>query len=386
MPRAYAITAEAIATERARVNDDVHAIDIANIIALDDLTLPEVGPRDVKFRTLAVSAEHNLTHAATADTVNIADLRGGKIYPGNSAVGEVTEVGADVTGFKAGDIVITHCNGEPDEYGYPLRIWAYDQPDSIGWYAEECVVGDWQLVHAPLDCGLNLWEIAALPLRAPTAYHMWRRAEGILRVKLPAEQLSTMNVLAFGGGVSELFLMLAKHRGHNAFFCSGSPERRAALEAQGIVGIDQKAFNRFADRSDTKAFGKEVKNLTDGVGMHIVCDLLRGPVFPAGIVAAARMGVNVSAGWQLGTAINYNSAGLSAKQITLDHTHYETPTGVGAATALYGSVFKPTIHREIYAFEDLPRAVVEMDKAIQTGIPIVRVAEDMPAAVQGLLP
>ena len=49
-------------------------------------------------------------------------------------------------------------------------------------------------------------------------------------------------------------------------------------------------------------------------------------------------------------------------------------------------MFKPTIHREIYAFEDLPRAVVEMDKAIQTGIPIVRVAEDMPAAVQGLLP
>ena len=386
MPRAYAITAEAIATERARVNDDVSAIDITNVISMDELTLPEVGPGDVKFRTLAVSAEHNLTHAATADTVNIADLRGGKIYPGNSAVGEVTEVGENVTAFKPGDIVITHCNGEPDQHGYPLRIWAYDQPDSIGWYGEECVVGDWQLVKAPLDCGLNLWEIAALPLRAPTAYHMWRRAEGILRVKLPEEQLSTMNVLAFGGGVSELFLMLAKHRGHNAFFCSGSPERRAALEKQGIVGIDQKAFNRFADRSDTKAFGKEIKKLTDGVGMHIVCDLLRGPVFQAGIVAASRMGVNVSAGWQLGTGVDYNSAGLSAKQITLDHTHYETPTGIEAATSLYGSVFKPTIHHEIYAFEDLPRAVVEMDQAVQTGIPIVRVADDMPASVQSLIP
>ena len=180
--------------------------------------------------------------------------------------------------------------------------------------------------------------------------------------------------------------MLAKHRGHNAFFCSGSPERRAALEKQGIVGIDQKAFNRFANRSDTKAFGKEIKKLTNGVGMHIVCDLLRGPVFQAGIVASSRMGVNVSAGWQLGTGINYNSAGLSAKQITLDHTHYETPTGIEAATSLYGSVFKPTIHNEIYAFEDLPRAVVEMDQAIQTGIPIVRVADDMPASVKNLIP
>jgi NADPH:quinone reductase-like Zn-dependent oxidoreductase len=215
---------------------------------------------------------------------------------------------------------------------------------------------------------------------------MWRRAEGILRVKLPVEQLATMNVLAFGGGVSELFLMLARHRGHNAFFCSGSPERRKALEEFGIIGIDQKQFNRFADRDDTKAFGKEVKRLTDGTGMHIVCDLLRGPVFDAGIAAHARMGVNVSAGWQLGTMVSYNSAGASAKQITFDHTHYETPTGIESATSLYGSVFKPTIHSEIYDFEDLPRAIVEMQANRQTGIPIIRVAKDMPQSVQHLIP
>jgi NADPH:quinone reductase-like Zn-dependent oxidoreductase len=228
--------------------------------------------------------------------------------------------------------------------------------------------------------------MGALPLRAPTAYHLWRRAEGIFRVKVPQENLATLNVLAFGGGVSELFLMLAKHRGHNAFFCSGSPERRAALEAQGIVGIDQKQFNRFADRGDVKAFGKEIKRLTGGQGMHVVCDLLRGPVFEAGIAAAARAGVNVSAGWQLGTMVQYNSAGASTKQLTLDHTHYETLLGIEAATSLYGSVFKPTIHSEIYAFEDLPRAMVEMQANQQTGIPIIRVARDMPASVQDLIP
>ncbi len=81
---------------------------------------------------------------------------------------------------------ITHCNGEPDDFGFPLRIWAYDQPDSIGWYSEEAVVEDWQLIKAPLDCGLDLWEIAALPCRAPTAYHLWRRALGIYRVKVVA--------------------------------------------------------------------------------------------------------------------------------------------------------------------------------------------------------
>jgi NADPH:quinone reductase-like Zn-dependent oxidoreductase len=386
MSRAYAITADAIATERARVDDDLDKVDISRVISLDELDSADLTPRDLRLRILAVSAEHNIAHAALADTVNIADLRGGKIYPGNSAVGEVTEVGRDVTRFKVGDIVVTHCNGEPDDHGYPLRIWAYDQPDSIGWYGEEAVVGDWQVVPAPLECGLNLWEIAALPLRAPTAYHLWRRAEGIFRVKVPDEQLATLNVLGFGGGVSELFLMLAKHRGHNAFFCSGSPERREALEAQGIVGIDQKAFNRFAERGDVKAFGKEVKSLTGGTGMHIVCDMLRGPVFEAGFSAASRLGVNVSAGWQLGTKVGYNSAGASTKQLTLDHTHFETLAGVDAATSLYGSVFKPTVHREIYDFEELPRAMAEMQSNQQTGIPIIRVATDLPAAVSGLAP
>jgi NADPH:quinone reductase-like Zn-dependent oxidoreductase len=384
MPRSYSISAEAVAAESKRVGGDHSQVDVSRIIALDDLELAEMGPGDVHLRILAVSGEHNIEHAALADTVNIAEIRGGKIYPGNSAVGEVIAVGADVTRFKVGDIALTHCNGEPDTYGYPKNIWAYDQPDSIGWYGEEAVVGEWQLVPAPLDCGLSLWEIAALPLRAPTAYHLWRRGLGIYRLKVGREQQATLNVLSFGGGVGELFLMLARHEGHKAYFCSGSPERRKALEEMGIEGIDQKAFNRFASRDDVKAFSKECRQLTGGEGMHIVCDMMRGPVFPAGVAVAARQGVNVSAGWQLSRVVDYNSAGASIKQLTLDHTHYETVVGCSAATELYGSVFKPTIHSEIYGFDDLPRCFEEMHQNTQTGIPIIRVAQDLPEAVSSI--
>jgi len=129
-----------------------------------------------------------------------------------------------------------------------------------------------------------------------------------------------------------------------------------------------------------------VKRLTGGEGANIVCDMLRGPVFPAGIAAQSRMGVNVSAGWQLDKRIGYDSAGLSVRQITLDHTHYETVDGAGAATELYGRVFKPTVHREIYAFEDMPRCLAEMHRNLQTGIPIVRVAAEMPESVKALIP
>src|SRR3954470_8882441 len=268
--RAYSISAESVAAERERVGGNPTDMDVSRVVKLDDLELRDVGPTDVHLRIVAASAEHNIDHAATADTVNIADIRGGRMFPGNSAVGEVLAVGDQVTKFKAGDIVITHCNGEPDKFGFPLRIWAYDQPESIGWYAEEAVVGEWQLIHAPLDCGLSAWEIAALPLRAPTAYHMWRRALGIYRVKVPREYKSVLNVLSFGGGVGELFVQLAKAEGHNAYFCAGSKERRDAMEEHGIVGIDQKQFNRFASRDDVNAFRKHVRQLTDGEDMHIV--------------------------------------------------------------------------------------------------------------------
>ena len=384
MPRAYSISAEAIAEERKRVGDDLTLFDTSRVVQLDDVELRELGPGDLHLRILAVSVEHNVDHAALADTVNITEIRGGKIYPGNSAVGEVIGTGSRVTRFKPGDVVITHCNGEPDVYGYPLKIWAYDQPDSIGWYAEEAVVEDWQVIPAPLTCGLNLWELAALPLRAPTAYHLWRRGYGIFRLKVSREQLSRLTVLAFGGGVSELFLMLAHSEGHRAIFCSGSPERRAWLEKQGIEGIDQKAFNRFQSRDDVRAFGKEIRKRTQGKGVNIVCDMLRGPVFPAGVTALGREGVNVSAGWQLDKRISYDSAGLSVKQITLDHVHFETVEGSNACTALYGSVFKPTVHREVYSFSDLPRAVHELHRNTQTGIPIVRVAEELPDSVRDL--
>jgi NADPH:quinone reductase-like Zn-dependent oxidoreductase len=384
MPRAYSIAADAIAAERKRVADDLALFDSSRVIRLDEVELRPMGPRDVHLRILAASLEHNVDHAALADTVNIAALRGGKIFPGNSAVGEVVAAGAEVTRFKPGDVVVTHCNGEPDKYGYPLRIWAYDQPESVGWYAEEAMVGDWQIIPAPLDCGLSLWEMAALPLRAPTAYHLWRRAHDIFRVKVPREKLAHVNVLGFGGGVSELFLMLARHEGHRAFFCSGSPARRAHLEKLGIAGIDQAAFHRFAGEADVKAFVKEVKRVTGGEGMHLVCDLLRGPVFAAGVAALARQGVNVSAGWQLDKKIGYDSAGLSVKQITLDHTHYDTIEGCNASTELYGSVFRPTVHEEIYAFEDVPRALSEMHRNTQTGIPIIRVAKTMPESVRSL--
>ena len=44
------------------------------------------------------------------------------------------------------------------------------------------------------------------------------------------------------------------------------------------------------------------------------------------------------------------------------------------------------VHAEIYRFEDLPRCFEELKQNVQTGIPIVQVARDLPAAVKNLVP
>ena len=76
MPEAFSITAEAIAEERARVGDDLDRFDIGRVIKKDELELRSLGPQDLHLRILAVSVEHNVDHAALADTTNIAEARG----------------------------------------------------------------------------------------------------------------------------------------------------------------------------------------------------------------------------------------------------------------------------------------------------------------------
>ena len=49
-------------------------------------------------------------------------------------------------------------------------------------------------------------------------------------------------------------------------------------------------------------------------------------------------------------------------------------------------MFKQTVHDEIYPFEELGRAFEEMHRNTQTGIPIIRIADDLPDTVANLVP
>ena len=54
--------------------------------------------------------------------------------------------------------------------------------------------------------------------------------------------------------------------------------------------------------------------------------------------------------------------------------------GSTAGLELLGRVFRPRVHREIYAFEDLPRALRELHENRHDGLAVVRRFEPAPGA------
>ena len=186
-----------------------------------------------------------------------------------------------------------------------------------------------------------------------------------------ASSARALNVLGFGGGVSELFLMLAHARGPSRHLLLGQPGApQAPREAGHREHRPEGSSTASRARDDVKAFTKEVKQLTGGEGMHIVCDMLRGPVFEAGLAARRAHGRER----QRRLAARHEDRLQLGRRSRSSRSPSTTPTtrrstARGAATELYGRVFKPTIHREIYAFEDLPRVMAEMHAERPDGHP-----------------
>jgi hypothetical protein len=91
----------------------------------------------VRVRILAASVEHNILHAALADSIDIVSLREGRMRPGNCFVAEVLEVRSSQRAHRPADSVLSGGIRSTDPFGYPVRVPGYDQPDSA--YAERFI-------------------------------------------------------------------------------------------------------------------------------------------------------------------------------------------------------------------------------------------------------
>lgn len=158
--------------------------------------------------------------------------------PGGECAGEVLEVGAKVTGYKAGDMVV--------------------HMGMVGGFCEEIVVH--QAAVLPMPKGLSVEQAAGIGITYFTSYHALVQRANIQ----PGE---TLLVLGAAGGVGTSAVELGKALGAKVIAAASSDEK---LEVCRELGADETI------NYSTESLKDRIKEITNGRGVDVVYDPVGG--------------------------------------------------------------------------------------------------------------
>src|SRR3954463_5516164 len=150
---------------------------------------------------------------------------------GLDMAGEITEVGAGVTGWAIGDrVLINPLNKKKGLMGEMLD----------GGMAEYCLVGADQLIRIPE--GVTFAEAASLPVAYGTAHRM-------LVTHNTVKKGDRVLILGASGGVGTGCVILCKKLGAEVIACASSPEKMAKLKeigAEEAINYTEVDFSKWA--------------------------------------------------------------------------------------------------------------------------------------------
>jgi NADPH:quinone reductase-like Zn-dependent oxidoreductase len=175
---------------------------------------------------------------------------------GLDMAGEITEVGAGVTGWAVGDrVLVNPLNKKKGLMGEMLD----------GGMAEYCLVAADQLVAMP--AGVSFEEAAALPVAYGTAHRM-------LITHNTVKKGDRVLILGASGGVGTGCVILAKHLGAEVIACTSSPEKMQKLKELGadeVLNVKEVDFSKWA----VEKYGKPQRRSYDG-GVDVVINFTGG--------------------------------------------------------------------------------------------------------------
>jgi 2-desacetyl-2-hydroxyethyl bacteriochlorophyllide A dehydrogenase len=175
---------------------------------------------------------------------------------GLDMAGEIAEVGAGVTGWKAGDrVLVNPVNKKKGLMGEMLD----------GGMAEYCAVAADQLVAMP--AGVSFEEAASLPVAYGTA-HRLLITHGTVKAG------EKVLVLGASGGVGTGCVLLAKMLGAEVIACASSAEKLARLKAMGadeVIDYTGTDWSKWA----VEKYGKPQRRTYDG-GVDVVINFTGG--------------------------------------------------------------------------------------------------------------
>lgn len=221
---------------------------------IEQVPVPELGPRDVLVGVMAAGVNYNNVWAALGYPVNVIAARNKKGEPedfhigGSDASGIVYAVGADVKNVKIGDEVVVHCGmwdaedphvkaGKDPMFAPSQIIWGYES--NWGSFAQFTKVQDHQCLPKPKHLS---WESAAsYMLVGATAYrmlHHWK----------PNDVKSDDVVLVWGGsgGLGSMAIQIAKAAGATVVAVVSETDKAEFCKKLGADGVlNRKDFDHW---------------------------------------------------------------------------------------------------------------------------------------------
>jgi len=226
---------------------------LENLDVVDNHPVPQVAEGHVVIRVRASSFNYH-------DVFTVRGMPGIKVpmpvVIGLDMAGEIAEVGAGVTGWKAGDrVLVNPVNKKKGLMGEMLD----------GGMAEYCLVAADQLVAMP--AGVSFEQAASLPVAYGTAHRM-------LITHRTIEKGERVIVLGASGGVGTGCVILAKLLGAHVIACASSDGKLARLKQMGadeVIDYTKIDWSKWA----VEKYGKPQRRSYEG-GVDVVINFTGG--------------------------------------------------------------------------------------------------------------
>lgn len=273
-------------------------------------------------------------------------IKGGASKPaGIEGAGEVTALGAGVTGLNVGDRVMGRCPGA---------------------FAEFAVMDAREAMAVPP--GMAMETAAAVPLTFLVVHDML-----VTQGRLKAGEWLLVTGVSSGVGVASL--QMAKALGARVIGTSGSPEKLARLQALGLdIGIHTRAPD----------FAAQVMQATADKGVDLVVNTVGGTVFAECVKTLAFEGRLATVGYvdhSLSAQIDLQALhvrrltlfGVSNKLRSADQRAAGVPAFVAQVLpALAEGRIQPVVDR-VFAFDELAAAQAHMQSNQHLGKIVLRI-------------
>ena len=336
--------------------------------------------------------EANMTHALLRSPIDVAQLRGeDRVVLGNCGLVRVLRP-AQRGSLREGDLCIIGNGALFDRFGYPMQVWGYDWPGSMGFLAKRVKVRADILLPIPSPTRFSLIQWASFGVRYATAFSNWQVALPCFRAQISQDDLPQPFVWGWGGGSSLAGLHLARLAGFPAAMLTSNPKRQALLSTLGIQAVDRRQFGdlscqegrlltdanyRRQYRDCEQAFADFVYRTTDQLGVSIFFDYLGSSVLRATLRALGRQGVLSTAGWKNGAALSILRSLECIRRHIHVHTHYCRRGDVEAAMRFAertGWMSPIDASERIWSFDEIGQLATDYQaETLETYFPIYQV-------------